>query len=182
MESCKTIKLTDLMNQVDLSWSDGKVPFFFDTTGNASVFFKYNSVIIEVAKLQISVGLGSMKVDEAKESMRLKFKSAMASGKALIFFLDKVAGKFNTDYFDPEYLPEEIFDPEKITDSEIYMKCVREDENVDMFGGKGNFIMKDGFKVIVLSTRQPDNEDNSQYGERMPLDKMEFITISNESS
>lgn len=54
------------------------------------------------------------------------------------------------DYFDPEYLPEEIFDPAKITDYDLYMKFVREEENKDYFGGKGNFMMRDGFKVVVV--------------------------------
>lgn len=54
------------------------------------------------------------------------------------------------DYFDPEYLPEEIFDPSKITDYDLYMKFVREEENKDYFGGKGNFMMRDGFKVVVV--------------------------------
>ena len=102
----------------------------------------------------------------------------MAAGHSLVIFLDKVAGNFYSDYIDPNYFPEEIFDPKKICDYDTYMKCVREDENVDMFGGQGNFIMKDGFKVVVLSSRDITDEDNSQYGERMPIDNMEYFVIS----
>ena len=102
----------------------------------------------------------------------------MASGHPLVIFMDKVAGNFYSDYFDPNYLPEEIFNPTKIVEEDIHMKCVREDENNDYIGGKGNFVMRDGFKVVVVSTRDINDEDNSQFGERMPLDHMEYFVIS----
>ena len=172
-----TIALSKLLDTIDSICSNGKIPFFFDSTGNAETFLKYNSTIIEVAKLQIAIQLGSKTLEQVKEDMRVKFKNAMAAGWALVFYLDKVAGKFKTDYFDPEYLPEEIFYPEKIKDYDLYMKCVRDEENVDIFGTKGNFIMKDGFKVLVLSTRDPTDEDNTQFEERMPMENMEFVVI-----
>ena len=53
---------------------------------------KYNSSIAEVAKLQI----GAKTLEEAKEEMRLRFKGAMAYGKPLVFYMDKLAGKFKT--------------------------------------------------------------------------------------
>ena len=109
--------------------------------------------------------------------MRKRFKGAMAGGQSLVFFLDKVSGNFYSDYFDPNFIPEWMFDPSEITKYDTYMKCVREEENVDMFGGKGNFMMRDGFKVVVVSCRDVTDEDNSQYGERMPLDNMEYFVI-----
>eukprot|EP00345_Euplotes_harpa_P018705 CAMPEP_0168341418 /NCGR_PEP_ID=MMETSP0213-20121227/14675_1 /TAXON_ID=151035 /ORGANISM="Euplotes harpa, Strain FSP1.4" /LENGTH=60 /DNA_ID=CAMNT_0008347897 /DNA_START=1 /DNA_END=183 /DNA_ORIENTATION=- len=60
----------------------------------------------------------------------------MKNGSTLAFFMDKAVSKFK-DYFDEAYLPQEIFSPEKIVDSEIYKKILNEDENVDIFGNYG---------------------------------------------
>ena len=58
------------------------------------------------------------------------------------------------------------------------MKCVREEENVDMFGGKGNFMMHSDFKVVVVSNRDIADEDNHEFAERMPMDNMLIIHIT----
>ena len=116
-------------------------------------------------------------LDDVKEDIRVKFKGALATGQTLVFYLDKVAGKFN-DFFDPDYLPDCLFNPSEITKYDTYMKCVRDEENVDMFGGKGNFMMRDGFKIAVVSTRDVNDEDNHQFAERMPTDNLEFFVIS----
>uniref|UniRef100_A0A7S3KBQ4 Uncharacterized protein n=1 Tax=Euplotes crassus TaxID=5936 RepID=A0A7S3KBQ4_EUPCR len=177
MEANKEIELTGLQDTIDSAHEDGKIPFFFDTTGNAERFLTYTASVIDIAKHQVGIQLGATTVDDVKEDIRLRFKGAMAYGKTLVFFLDKLAGNFKSDYFDPDYCPEEIFDPVAIRDAEVYMKCVREEENVDNFGGKGNFMMKDEFKVIVVSTRDLDDEDNGQFEERMPMDHMRIIRI-----
>lgn len=57
------------------------------------------------------------------------------------------------------------------------MKYVRDEDNYDRFGGKGNFMMAEDFKVIVLSNRDINDEDNSQFSERMNMDHMEIIEI-----
>ena len=52
MDSAKftEIKLPDLANAVEEAWEDSKVPFFFDQTGNASVFFYYKERLVECYK------------------------------------------------------------------------------------------------------------------------------------
>lgn len=57
------------------------------------------------------------------------------------------------------------------------MKCVRDEDNYDTFGGKGNFMMAENFKVILLSNRDINDEDNHEYSERMNMDHMEIIEI-----
>ena len=176
MESSKTIGLTDLERQVDETWTNGKIPYFFDNQGNASTFYNYKGTLVELNKLQLGVTLGQKTVDDVKETLRLKFKSAMANGDTLAIFTGETTGKFS-DYFDESYFPKEIFEPENIVKSEIYKKCVREDEDQDVFGNKGYFAMRDGFKVAVITTKRPDDEDNSELADHVSTDKFEFVKI-----
>ena len=70
------------------------IPLFFDKTGNAETFLKYTAVIADVAKLQIGIQIGGSTIQDAKEDMRIKFKGAMATGTSLVFYMDKIVGKF----------------------------------------------------------------------------------------
>ena len=176
METTKTIKLTELETATESAWADGKVPFFFDTQGSAEVFFRYKAIQVDLCRTQLALTLNQNTLENVKEDIRKKFISAMANGDTLVFFIDKLMGKFE-DYYDETYLPREIFDPSKITDPDIYKKVLREDEDKDVFGNKGYFTMKDGFKVAVLSTRTPEDEDNSDIPENLPVDNFEFVKI-----
>ena len=46
----KVIKLTALETAADEAWEEGKVPFFFDQTGNAAVFYNYKAKLVECFK------------------------------------------------------------------------------------------------------------------------------------
>ena len=59
------------------------------------------------------------------------------------------------------------------------MKCVRDDENESIYQSKGQFSMQDSFQVIVLSSRDINDEDNSQYAENINMENMEIIEIVN---
>mmetsp|Transcript_10556 Transcript_10556/g.12021 ORF Transcript_10556/g.12021 Transcript_10556/m.12021 type:complete len:178 (+) Transcript_10556:30-563(+) len=176
MEASKVINLTELEVAVEETWGNNKVPFFFDCNGNAEVFFKYKAHLCEIHKIQIGVAMGTKTLDEAKEEIRSHLHYSMKAGDTLVFFIDKIMGKFN-DYYDEAFLPKEIFDPIEIVKEEIYKKIIKEDEDVDSFGNKGGFVMRDTFRVVVLSTREPDSEDNSDIAENLDPEKFDFIKI-----
>ena len=131
MESWDTITLTEMDKKTEDTWNSGKVPFYFDTTGNAEVFFRYSNTLCELNKTQLAYSIGRKTLDEVKEELRIHFKSAMANGTTLAIFMDKTMGKFN-DYFDEKAFPKEIFSPEEIVKKEIYKKILKEDEDKDV--------------------------------------------------
>ena len=176
MDSVTTIKLTGLQNAVEDSWSRGKTAFFFDTTGTASRFFVYSGRLYELHKTMVQMCMGAQTLDGLKEELRKAFYYAMKNGETLCFHSDKLIGRFN-EYCDEEYLPEEIFEPEKIVDKTIYKKILREGEDVDQFGNKGWFEMRDGFNVCMIVQREPDAEDNDEIEERLDTDKFDFYKI-----
>uniref|UniRef100_A0A7S3KU27 Uncharacterized protein n=1 Tax=Euplotes crassus TaxID=5936 RepID=A0A7S3KU27_EUPCR len=176
MEADKTIKLTGLEKAIEESWGNGKVPFFYDTQGNASVFFSYKARLCELHKHQIGRITGAKTLEEIKEDVRLSFYYAMKNGENLVLFMEKLNFDFD-EIFDEEYLPKEIFEPTEIVKEEVYKKAVREEEDVDSFGNKGLFEMRDTFKVVVLSTRNPEDEENAEIAEKFPSDKFDFIKI-----
>ena len=138
MEATKVIGLTDLEVAIDAAWSEHKVPFFFDTQGNAEIFFKYKAQLLELHRLQISLAAGEKTLDDVKEKIRSHLMYAMKSGNVLVIFIDKIMGKFE-DYYDEKFLPKEIFDPLEIVKPEIYKKILKEEEDVDNFGNQGGF-------------------------------------------
>ena len=176
MDSIKNIGLADLEKQTQASWSDGKVAFFFDLNGNAETFFKYTATICELHVTQTAMSLGHKTLDDVKEDIRLKFKSAMHNGYTLCLSTGNALGRFK-EYIDPTYFPEECFEPSKITDEAVYKKVLREGEDVDVMGNQGGFFMKEGFKVAILTTMNPDEVDQDELAERVDTSKLEFVKI-----
>ncbi|CAI2381633.1 unnamed protein product [Moneuplotes crassus] len=176
MEATKTINLTELETAIEDAWTENKVPFFFDTQGNAEVFFKYKANLVELNRMQVALAAEETTVDDVKEKIRTHLLYALKSGSCIVFFVDKLMGKFE-DYYDESFLPKEIFDPTEIVKPEIYKKILKEDEDMDNFGNKGGFYHQETFRVAVLSTRTPDSEDNSDIAEHLEPEKFEFIKI-----
>ncbi|CAI2381816.1 unnamed protein product [Moneuplotes crassus] len=176
MEATKTINLTELETAIEDAWTENKVPFFFDTQGNAEIFFKYKANLVELSRMQVALAAEETTVDDVKEKMRAQLVYSLKAGDAYVIFLDKLMGKFE-DYYDEECIPKELFDPTEIVKPEIYKKILKEDEDVDNFGNKGGFYHQETFRVVVLSTRTPDSEDNSDIAEHLEPEKFEFIKI-----
>ena len=49
--------------------------------------------------------------------------------------------------------------------------------NYNVFGNKGYFAMRDGFKVAVVSNRAPDDADNTDIEQNVDVSKFTFIKI-----
>ena len=54
----RTIKLTEVMNEVNKARANGKYCLLFDTTDNVEVFFRYKGTMKEVYKLSIGITMG----------------------------------------------------------------------------------------------------------------------------
>ena len=171
----KTINLTSLETAVEEAWNNNKIAYFFDTTENAATFFNYKGTLCEIGKMQLAVSIGQKTVDDLKEDVRLRVKTAFM-GDTLAFDVGKSVAKFS-EYFDETNIRKELFEPENIVNKDIYKKMIREEEDVDVQGNKGWFEMKPEFKVCVLSTMAPDDEDAAKIGDHLPLDRLEFIKI-----
>ena len=178
MDDYKTIKLTALQKAIDESWENGKTAFIFDPTELAPRFFVYSGKLVELNRTMVKMSMGAATLEDLREEIRRQFYFAMKNGETLAFYSDKLIGRFN-EYFDEKSIPEEIFDPKQITDENIYKKILKEDEDVDNFGNKGYFSMKDEFKVCMIVNRTPDDSDNHEIGERLDTDKFDFYLIEN---
>ena len=44
-------------------------------------------------------------------------------------------------------------------------------------GNEGNFQMKEGFRVAIISTGSPEDEDNTDIKDKLPYDNFEFFKI-----
>ena len=178
MESAEieTIKLAALDKAVGETWEEGLIPFFFDETGNASVFFNYKGKLIECAKGAVQAAMDPETVPAIVDGWRKIFVAAMKIGTTCVLNLDKTAPDF-VNKFNSEMFPvPTIFLKEEITKSEVYLKMVKEDENVDSFGNKGLFVQQDNFKLAVLSARGADSIED--FKDKIPLECCKLFKIT----
>ena len=94
---------------------------------------------VEVMKMQ--------EVPAALEALRSKMIVAMRAGQNLILDLDKFTPDFNNKYTneDENFPAAKVFDKAEFSKEEVYMKLVREDENKNIMGDKGNFMLHENF-------------------------------------
>ena len=178
MESAaiEEIKLPALEKATCEAWDEGLVPFFFDETGNASVFFNYKGKVIECAKGAVQAAMDPDKVPDIVEGWRKLFVTAMKVGTTCVLNIDKTAPDFLTKFNSEMFPVPTIFHKEEITKKEVYITMVKEDENVDSFGNKGWFEQKEKFKLAVLSGRSADSI--ADYKDKIPLECCKFYKIT----
>ena len=87
------------------------------------------------------------------EECRKALVNAMKHGNALVLECGSLMMDFVNDWTaaDDVFNPNIVFNFEEIRKKEVYMNMVREEENVDIFGDKGNFVCKPAFNVIILA-------------------------------
>ena len=123
--------------------------------------------------------MGSTTIDDIKENYRKLNMFGMKTGATVAFFFDKLVIDMKGEIFDPEFIPECIFDPAEFGKEENWKKTVREDEDEDAFGNKGMFDKKDDYCVCVLSQGDPDDEEyKQQMQDRLPMDHFMVFHIT----
>ena len=170
------IKLAALEKATEKAWEESLVPFFFDETGNASVFFNYKGKVVECAKGAVQAAMDPDKVPDIVEGWRKLFVAAMKIGTTCVLNIDKTAPDFMTKFNGEMFPVPKIFQKEEITKKEVYLTMVKEEENVDTFGNKGWFEQKENFKVAVLSGRSADCV--ADYKDKLPLECFKFFRIT----
>ena len=92
--------------------------------------------------------------EEFIEQIRKQMVQAMRKGKTLVLNLGSELPNLHT--FNSKDFPLcKLLNAKECFDSEVYMKIVKEDEKVDMFGEKAeNFFIQEGFSIVLVSSAE----------------------------
>ena len=176
MDSSKvqTIALTELKAKADLARSEGKYIIIFDTTGNAQVFFRYKAHMTEFAKKVIQVRMNACTVEDATEELRRHLVYSMKAGDLFVINSDKLEPDYDTEWNTSKFPSHKVFDFAAWRDKSNYKSVLTDDEDVDNFGNKGWYEMKDDFQMALLSN-ESDDEHIQKFLSKIP--KLENFQI-----
>ena len=140
-------------------------------------FFKYQAKLVEFHRLAIGVQIGQITRQQGLESVRAVLVKAMQAGERLCIMIDKIAPDFIEKYTDAHIFPsEKIFDFKEFRKIETYKSLLLEEEDYDLQGNKGNYLMQDDFTIVILSAVQSE-EEKQEVINRIPGCKNNFQII-----
>ena len=131
-----------LMNSVNQAREKGRYCVIFDKNGNVPVFFHKKQAIVPFMKEIVAYRADKITKEGALETLRAGLVNAMRVGSAYAINLGSLAPDFNSEFKDEKLWPfDEIADFDEWREDEKYLKIVKEEENKDILGDKGNFSM-----------------------------------------
>ena len=122
----------------------------FDKTGNVGTFYNYQAHVVEVAKLFLNNQMGTKTKEEVLEEMRKSVVSCVKMGKTLVFNFGKLHKDMAADWSSSEFPAEKIFNWAEWRKPENHMAIVKEDENVDLSGNTGQYVLMEKFTICCL--------------------------------
>lgn len=174
-----TIKLTEADTVLDSIHKKDKSTIVIDKTGNFSTFLKYKGSQADYVEHSLLEKMGKKKREEFLELCRVSIYISMKNGHTCAFYFDQVIINI-AEYFQGTqfFVLPDLFIPSKLENKEFYRKNVlTEAEDVDAFGNKGYFQVREGFKICLLFNQNNPEEVLSKIG--LPLELFEVVIIEN---
>ena len=177
LSGAKCIPITKLADEIKEAREKGRYCLIFDKNENCSVFFKYKATMRNFHRETVAVTMGKKSKDEAMETIRTGLVYCMRKGETFVVNVDKLTPDFKTEWQDQENLPMDLIcDFDEFREDENYKKLVKEDEDEDMYGGKG-FFMQDTFTMVFLATYQNDETMVEVFNNIPGTDMMQEIIV-----
>lgn len=171
------VKLQEIVPALERIWAKNKTPLILDTTGNYYTFLKYKGTILDYETMEINGDARTEKKAEGIESTRKQLYFAM-KGATCAFYFAGFRYSLKEYFKNTAWMAdmESIFTPSKLKDEKFYKKVIlKPEEDVDGFGNKGFFDIKDGFGLVLLLTGQ--NFDEIYQKMDLPLQCFEALKI-----
>ena len=88
--------------------------------------------------------------EDTLEAARKSVVSCAKMGKTLVYSMGKLRKDLANDYKSNDFPTDKIFDWAEWRKPDNHMKLVRDDENEDISGNSGQYIMMDKFTICLL--------------------------------
>mmetsp|Transcript_13069 Transcript_13069/g.9107 ORF Transcript_13069/g.9107 Transcript_13069/m.9107 type:complete len:184 (-) Transcript_13069:115-666(-) len=172
--------LTKLSAETQKSHQEGKYSFFVDGNGNCATFFNYQGGSLkDVNKMKMKVDTGMATKEEVCEELRKAVVACSRTGSSLVLNIGNTAPDFlNTITDDKEFPTNIIFDRAAWRQEENHMKLVKEEENVDLSGNKGQYVMCMDFQLVLLASKSDDDTLAKQMALIPHIDQFRKIMIN----
>ena len=161
--SIPTIKLTEILQYLDSKEPDDKPYLFINPSENLDTFFRYKGTQIDLIKEKVNLDLHPEQLNDIQKNILDNIEIGMRQGGWVVFNIG-VSGSFNINNFFKKFsfFKEGMFKPSSVHDKKYCMNCglFRKENDIDTFGNKGCFEIKDEFKILFLSTAKKEDADS----------------------
>ena len=152
--SFPTIKLTDVLQYLENPEPVDKPFLFVNPSEDLYTFFKYKGNKIDILKDRIKLDLDPEQKDKIIDNFLNNIEAGMALGGWAVLNTETSASFDILEYLKRiNFCDKEMFKPSKIHDKKYCLKqgLLRKEHDVDFFGNRGYFEIKDKFKLCFLS-------------------------------
>ena len=153
--SFQTIKLTEVLKYLENPEPEDKPFLFVNPSEDLYTFFKYKGNKVDILKDKIKLDLYPDQKDKVKENLLNNLEAGMALGGWAVFNTESSASFNILDHLKSlDFCDKEMFKPSKIHDKKYCLSqgLLRKENDVDFFGNRGYFEIKDKFKLCFLSS------------------------------
>ena len=135
----------------------------FDKKGTVGQFYNYNGHTVDIHKWPILVQMGKSTKDECMEQVRKALVGTMIVGKVIVMNCSRLCPDFENEWTQEGSFPAvDVLTYSKWMERPTYIKIVKEDENRDLQGNKGQYIMEPDFSICVLFNYESDEKMQKQ--------------------
>ena len=149
------IQLTDVLKYLENEEDDPEKPYFFiNPSQDLYTFFKYKGNKIDLVKDRLKLDLYPEETEKLKENFLNNLEASMALGGWAVINTEGSASFDILEHFRKfGFNDKEMFKPCKLHDKKYVLSrgLLRKENDVDFFGNKGYFEIKDKFKLCFLS-------------------------------
>ena len=148
------VKLTEVLQFLENPEPVDKPFLFFNPSEDLYTFFKYKGNKIDILKDRIKLDLNPEQKDQIIDHFLNNIEAAMALGGWAVLNTETSASFDVLEYLKRlNFCDKEMFKPSKIHDKKYCLSkgLLRKENDVDFFGNKGYFEIKDKFKLCFLS-------------------------------
>ena len=149
------IQLTEVLKYLENEEEDPEKPYLFiNPSQDLYTFFKYKGNKIDLVKDRLRLDLYPEEKDRILENFLNNLESAMALGGWAVINTEGSASFDILEHFKKlNFCDKEMFKPSKIHNKKYVLSqgLLRKENDVDFFGNRGYFEIKNKFKLCFLS-------------------------------
>lgn len=158
----KSVHLTEVLQFLEGKEENNKPFLFVNQSGNLETFFTYKGNMKDIYKMKMMLDVHPEKKEEIEKEILACLGSGMKIGSWVVFNLGQNS-KFDVVSFLKQFsfYDKDMFKPETIHDKDFCLShnIIKKEDNVDVFGNHGYFLIQETFKFSFLSTCKPDEVD-----------------------
>ena len=162
MSSFPTIKLTEVLQYLENPEPVDKPFLFVNPSEDLYTFFKYKGNKVDILKDKIKLDLYPEQKEKVIENFLNNLEAGMALGGWVVLNTETSASFDILDHIkNLNFDDKEMLKPSKIHDKKYCLSkgLLRKENDVDFFGNKGYFEIKDKFKLCFLSACKIEEVD-----------------------